>query len=382
MTDPVGDSSLSFLYLDEAAMIEAGATDIAACIDVMEETFVLLRDGDFRMAGANGSSHGAMIEFPQNPTFPGMPADGPDRRFMAMPAYLGGRFQTTGMKWYGSNVENREHGLPRSLHLVVLNDKDTGAPLALMAGNLISAYRTAAVPGLGVKHLAAQDATTVAVIGPGVMAKTTVEAILAVRPGIHTLKIKGRGAASIDNFRAYFTATYPQITTIEVVDSIEAAIDDADVIISAVTTGSGGSTTFPHYREEWIKPGAIVLCLAAAHFDDDFLIERARNVVDSHGLYEAWHEEYGVTGYQAFGIIGCHMYDLAHAGRLDLSTIEQIADIAQAQGPKRRSEDEIIVYSVGGMPVEDVAWGTTVYRNALEQGIGQRLRYWDSPTLV
>jgi hypothetical protein len=46
-----------------------------------------------------GHSHGAMFTFPQVPRHAGIPADGPDRCFMAMPAYLGRCFNTTGVKW-------------------------------------------------------------------------------------------------------------------------------------------------------------------------------------------------------------------------------------------------------------------------------------------
>ena len=75
-----------------------------------------------------------------------MPKNADDRRFMAMPAYLGGRFDMAGVKWYGSNAENRKKGLPRSILMLTLNDKDTGAPLAYMSANILSAYRTGAVP--------------------------------------------------------------------------------------------------------------------------------------------------------------------------------------------------------------------------------------------
>lgn len=56
-----------------------------------------------------------------------------------MPAYLGGRFDVCGNKWYGSNAENPKKGLPRSVLTVTLNDKDTGEPLAFMSANLLSA---------------------------------------------------------------------------------------------------------------------------------------------------------------------------------------------------------------------------------------------------
>ena len=97
---------VDFLYLNEEDMIEAGVKDMQGCVDAMEDMFRLLKVGDFRMGGANGNSHGCMVMFPESSPFPEMPVDGPDRRFMAMPAYLGGKFDMAGMKWYGSNAEN------------------------------------------------------------------------------------------------------------------------------------------------------------------------------------------------------------------------------------------------------------------------------------
>ena len=76
---------VDFLYLSEPDMIRAGVTDMAACVDTMEEMLVLLHAGDYRMAGANNDSHGAMVVFPEDSPFPAMPKPTADRRFMAMP---------------------------------------------------------------------------------------------------------------------------------------------------------------------------------------------------------------------------------------------------------------------------------------------------------
>ena len=113
-------AKIDFVYLSESDMIAAGVTDMPTCVDTMEEMFGLLWHGDYRMAGANNDSHGAMVLFPKESPFPDMPKATADRRFMDMPAYLGGRFRTAGVKWYGSNVENREKGLPRSILMFVL----------------------------------------------------------------------------------------------------------------------------------------------------------------------------------------------------------------------------------------------------------------------
>lgn len=48
-------------------MIDAGVTDSAQCVEAMEETLILLAEGDYRMAGATANSHGAQISFPASP---------------------------------------------------------------------------------------------------------------------------------------------------------------------------------------------------------------------------------------------------------------------------------------------------------------------------
>ena len=62
--------------------------------------------------------------------------------------------------------------------------------------------------------------------------------------------------------------------------------------------------------------------------------------------------------------------------------IDDLGDVLMGNIPVHREKDEIVIYSVGGMPVEDVAWGTIVYRNALKKGIGQKLNLWEEPKLA
>ena len=102
---------VEFLYLDEENMIKAGVLDMKRCVEVIDEVFVLLGKGDYLMGGPGNNEHGQKIFFPKASPHPNMPLDGPDRRFMAMIAYLGGRFNVCGEKWYGSNIINPQRGL-------------------------------------------------------------------------------------------------------------------------------------------------------------------------------------------------------------------------------------------------------------------------------
>lgn len=385
MTDPyAGMPRTDFLYLSEPEMIEAGVTDSAACVETMEETLILLADGDFRMAGASANSHGAQINFPKNPEHEGMPADGPDRRFMAMPAYLGGRFRASGVKWYGSNVENRDHDLPRSIHVFILNDAVTGAPTAIMSANLLSAYRTGAVPGVGIKHLAVENAETVGIIGPGVMSRTIFDAAISQRPGIRTLKIKGRSPESTKRVAEYFREKYPQLESVTIVDSEQEAIEGSDILIAGTSTSPDGPSGFPYFKREWIKPGALILCPAAARFDDDFITsDEANLVVDYTGLYQEWFNENGpdVTYEKLLGIPGNRWWDMTEEGTLPKEKLVNIGDIAAGRAPGRENDEQIFCYSIGGMPVEDVAWAHDLLENAKAKGIGTKLNLWDAPVL-
>jgi ornithine cyclodeaminase len=375
------DTKIDFIYLSEPDMIKAGVTDMSACVDIMEEMFTLLHTGDYRMAGPNSDSHGAMITFPEESPFPTMPKPTADRRLMAMPAYLGGQFQTCGVKWYGSNIANRDKGLPRSILMMTLSDIDTGAPLAYMSANLLSAYRTGAIPGVGARHLARKDARVIGLLGPGVMGKTSVAAFMAARPGIDTIKVKGRGQKNLDNFIAWVKETYPQITQIKVVDTIEALVRDSDIVSYCNSGEVGDPTTYPIVRREWLKPGAFLAMPASCSLDDGMSGPDVRKVMDSIGLYEAWYEEVPKPSHHVIPLVGMRFMDMIAEGQMKREELEDLGAIICGDTPARQNDDEIIIMSVGGMPVEDVAWATRVYRNAIEKGIGVRLHLWDTPVL-
>jgi Predicted ornithine cyclodeaminase, mu-crystallin homolog len=374
-------TKIDFIYLSEQDMIRAGVTDMLACVNTMEEMFGLLYSGDYRMAGPNNDSHGAMVVFPKDSPFPNMPKPTADRRMMAMPAYLGGSFCTAGVKWYGSNIANREKGLPRSILMFTLNDPDTGAPLAHMSANLLSAYRTGAIPGVGARHLARKDSKVVGLLGPGVMGKTTLAAFLAVCPQIDTLKIKGRGEKSLNDFIGWVKDTYPQVNTITVVDSLEEVVRGSDLVTYCSSGETGDPSNYPIVKREWVKPGCFMAMPASCSLDEGMERADVRKVLDNTGLYEAWFEELPKPAHHCVPVIGVRFMDMIAEGTMQPEELEDIGKIVAGDAQGRRNDEEIIIMSVGGMPVEDVAWGTVVYRNAVEKGIGVKLNLWETPVL-
>lgn len=374
-------TALELRYLSEPDMVAAGVKDMAGCVDAMEEVLALLHDGDYRMGGADHNAHGIMVTFPDTSPFPNMPLNGPDRRFMAMPAYIGGSFDSVGVKWYGSNPANREIGLPRSIHTIVLNDKTTSAPIAVMNGNLVSAYRTGAIPSVGVRHLARQDARVVGIIGPGVMNRTALEGYLTVRPTIDTVQVHGRRRVTAERYADYVREHFPQVKHITIAETIEEAVRGADIVSSA-TTGARGVANYPFIASEWIKPGALLCVPANLELEDELLISGARLFVDHYGLYESWASEFPVPRlHEYIGIIGTKFLDLVREGAIAREAVTDLGEVIKGERPGRVSEDEILVLSVGGMPVEDMAWGRRVLDQARARGIGTVLPVWDTPEL-
>ena len=232
------NSKIDFLYLNEQDMIKAGVTDMPGCIKTMEDMFTLLYKGDYRMGGEDANEHGVRVSFPKESNIEGMPLHAPDYRFMAMPAYLGGRFHMFGIKDYGSHHTNKDKGLPRSILMMSLKDIDTGAPIAYMSANILSAMRTAATTGVGTKYLTKKDAKVLGIIGPGAIATYTLDAFMATVPTIRVLKVKGRGKASLDKFVAHAKEKYPELETVIACDTIEETCRESDIIYFGTTNAA------------------------------------------------------------------------------------------------------------------------------------------------
>ena len=309
----MSDTRIDFLYLNEQDMIRAGVNDMEKCLETMIEVYKVMGEGDYIMGGQNHNSHGQMIAFPDHPVHPGMPHNGPDRRFMAMECYLGGKFHIAGEKWYGSNIENKEKGLPRSILMVMLNDPDTGAPVALESANLLSAMRTGAIPGVGAKVLAPENPKTVGMIAAGAISRNALPSILLACPTIETVKIYDifpKAAEEMKQLIEEQPERYPHVREIILCDSIEECVKDADVI-NAATSGKVN----PRIEKEWLRPGCLVSLPATIDIDTEF-IKECSIVCDNYKMYEAFAMETGYPLSAKMSAMGSIAYDYVHDGIL------------------------------------------------------------------
>lgn len=377
---------IEFLYLNEEDMIKAGVLDAGACIETMRDTLSLFGKKDFLLGGPKADEHGLQMNFPQTSDIEGFPLDdGPDRRFMAMPAYLGGRFHIAGQKYYGSNSHNAALNLPRSILMVTLSDVDTGAPKAIMSANLLSAMRTGAMPAMAATYLANKDSKVLSLIGPGVINKCALMCYMEVLPEIEKIKIRGSSATSKTALamKKFIEETYPQVKEIVICDSLEEACRDADVVSEAMSVTKEDMEEF---HLEWFKKGATVFSMGSFLYRqfDDFL--GTTMVVDNYGMYEKYLSNFIARGpVDAFGnkrewcIMGIHFVHLVNTKKTEREKVVNLCDIVNGKSEGRKSKDEIVMCSIGGMPLEDLSWGYDCYQKALKMGIGQTLKLWDEP---
>ncbi len=363
-----------FLYLSEPDMIRAGVLDSARCVDVSEEVFKLLGQGDYLMGGQSRNEHGLGLVFPKETPFPNMPVAGPDRRFVAMVAYLGGRFNVCGEKWYGSHIVNPQRGLPRSVLMVTLNDPDTCEPLCIMSANLISSVRTGAIPGVATRYLANKDAEICTVIGCGPVNKACFQAIHAEAKNLKEIVVHDLFPEKAEAFLAW---AKEELGIGGRAAELEDAVRQGDVISVAA------SRIKPlHIKNEWLKKGAVAMLTGPAKADDDFWLKNTL-VFDNAKMHEAYMEEArrspDVQQYYS-GVIGGPIYNLIDSKQIKpLSDATSLGDVVFGSKQARSGKDETIVFVTSGMAVFDVGWGYEMYRSALEKGLGQKLLLWEEP---
>ena len=377
---------IDFLYLNEEDMIKSGVLDAKRCIETMRDTLSLFGKKDFLLGGPKGDEHGLQMNFPKKSDIENFPLDdGPDRRFMAMPAYLGGRFHIAGQKYYGSNSHNNAFNLPRSILMVTLSDVDTGAPKAIMSANLLSAMRTGAMPAMAATYLANKDSEVLSLIGPGVINKCALMCYMEVLPNITTIKLRGSSSKSKTalDMKQFIMEKYPNVKDIIICDSLKEACEDADVVSEAMSVSP---ENLEEFKLEWFKKGATVFSMGSFLYRkyDDFT--NTKMVVDNYGMYEKYLSNFIARGpvdelgnKREWVIMGIHFVHLVKSGVVTRDKVINICDIVNGISKGRENKDEIVMCSIGGMPLEDLSWGYDCYQKALELGIGTKLNLWNEP---
>lgn len=240
-----------------------------------------------------------------------------------MPAYNG----ALGAKIVTFYPENK--GIHTHNGLILLFRPETGEPIAVMDGRLITEMRTAAVSAAATDLLAHPDASVLAILGSGVQARSHLEALNLVRTFGEVRVWSPRNAKR-----------FADLHRVRATDSAEEAVNEADVIVVAT------SSTTPVLQGKWLSPGAHINAVGANHpqwreLDDDTLA-MSKIFVDSR---EAAMVESG---------------DAIAAGQV----FAEIGEVVLGSRPGRESVDEITLFKSLGQAVEDIAAADLVYQKA------------------
>jgi ornithine cyclodeaminase/alanine dehydrogenase len=233
---------------------------------------------------------------------------GPEGVFAgAMPARLraaevaggGAAADLLGMKWIGGGAGNRARGLPALASLIVLDDPSSGAPIAIMDGDAITAARTAALSGVAVRLFIARDAGGIpphaALIGAGVQGRAHAAMLGVLLPGIslafHDRHPERAEALAVD------AATLPGVGATAASTDRVAALADADIVVTATAlTGRAGPGSVLESGD--VAPDALVLPVDYATVVSASLVAAASTfVVDRRGEFDANRRSGRLTGW-------------------------------------------------------------------------------------
>jgi ornithine cyclodeaminase/alanine dehydrogenase-like protein (mu-crystallin family) len=207
----------------------------------------------------------------------------------AMPALLRGPAEDgstdlIGMKWIAGFPANQALGLPAYSALTIVNDPGTGLPLAVMDAGPITAHRTAAVSGVAIGLFAPRiedRAARVAVLGAGAQGLSHLPVIGHLLPGAEVTIV------DLDSARAEALAEQATavegLTSARVEPSIQAAVESADVVVSAVSFGPAHQAL----DESWLTPGALFVTVDYDMEAPAALAEQAFFVVDERSQFLA-----------------------------------------------------------------------------------------------
>ena len=341
--------TIAFLYLDQEAVLAADLLNMPRAMRVVGQAQVLFVQGKVR--------HPHKVVLRQEDS-----AESEDQgRFNALFASIGGTVRAMGMKWIGSFPANRERGLPRASALIILNCPDTGMPIAVMDGTIISAMRTGAMTALGVSYLAPRSTRKAGMIGAGVQSRTQILGLYTALPGVEEIALTNRDQARAESVADECRRLWG--APVRAVASIDEALCDADVALTITTARE------PLMFARHIKPGALTVQLAG-HECEFALIQQCRKIVT---------DDWEVVKHRGI-MTPAIMHQ--HALLRDSDIHANLGELILGSKPGRENDTERIHYAHMGMGVDDVALAWAVYQTARERGLGTPLPLWREPLWV
>ncbi|AWN28677.1 2,3-diaminopropionate biosynthesis protein SbnB [Streptomyces sp. NEAU-S7GS2] len=273
--------------------------------------------------------------------------DRPSSRIIALPASIGGELPTDGLKWISSFPENVEAGIPRASAVLILNDHDTGYPLACLESSIISAARTAASAALAADRISAARGgrpARIGFFGVGLIARYIHTYLAGTGWQFDEIGVHDLSAAHAGGFADYLRQS-GESGTVTVHGSAEELIRSCDLVVFATVAGT------PHVTEPgWFAHNPLVLHVSLRDLSPEVVL-RAANIVDDveHCL-------------KADTSVHLAEQRVGHRDFLD-GTLHDVLT-----GRLRPPADRPVIFSPFGLGVLDLALGRHVYESVKESG--------------
>ncbi len=313
------------LYLSQADVVSVGL-GMADVIELLETAF-------------NEKGHGR-VEMPPKP---GIHPGGGDNFIHAMPAYIPA-LNSAGLKWVSGFPDNAKKGLPYITGLLILNDPETGIPLAVMDCEWITAMRTAGASAVAARRLARKDSSTLGVLGCGVQGFTNTEALNVDFP-IKEVFAYDTSEKSLSIYRKKVEKLGLKMT---IVNTPQEAVQGCDLVVTA-----GPILKVPHktIKAGWLNEGAFATLIDFdSYFDPAALKEADKFCTDDLNQYKY---------YQSVG----YFQDVppVHA---------DLGELVAGKKLGRESDTERTIACNLGLALDDMAVAPTLYKRAVEMKIG------------
>ena len=271
----------------------------------------------------------------------------PDAFIHAMPAYIPS-LQAAGLKWVSGYPGNQARGLPYITGLLILNDPDTGVPLAVMDCTWITAQRTGAATAVSAKYLARPESASVGIVACGVQGRSNLEA-LACLFAVRRVKAYDLHPDVARQFAREMGERFD--LDIEPVTTLPEAVQGLDIVVT-----SRPILKHPKAPIEagWLAPGSFA---SLVDFDSSWQGAALREVDKLATDDVAQMRYYRQEGYF----------------RDTPEVYADLGEIVAGRKPGRESASERTAAVNLGIAPDDMATAIRVYQRAKARGIGRAL---------
>ncbi len=229
---------------------------------------------------------------------------------------------------------------------ILLFDRAHGEPLALVDGTSVTFWRTAGISGLATRLLARENSETLLLLGTGNLASYIIRANASVRP-LKKVLIWGRTPANAEKVAAQMIDELDGVDC-AVVDNLESACGEADIIVSA--TGSHE----PLVLGDWVGPGTHTDFIGNHHATkrecDTALVTKSKVYADSR-----------VNAFKEAGEI---LVPISEGVFKEEDVVAELTEMCAGTATLRESDDEITLFKSIGMAMSDLVGAGLAYKEA------------------